>query len=104
MNKLTEVQYVYIYIYIYLKMDYNALKSTGLTNFMKVLMCFLVICSNGGGQVSPVQTEAFCRLLLSFSSCLRFKIMWLMVRSFSPQGHVELGIIWNLRRYGLVTP
>jgi len=79
-------------------MAYNALKS------MNVLMCFLVSCSNGGGQVSPVRTLAFRRILLSFSSCVQFKIMWLIVcSSFSPQGHVELGIILDLCRYCLVT-
>jgi len=44
-------------------MTYNALKSIDLTNFVKVLMCFLVSCSNGGDKVSPVQTMAFRRLL-----------------------------------------
>jgi len=47
-------------------MAYNALKSTDLTNFVNVLMWFLVSCSNGGGQVSPVQTMAFRGILLSF--------------------------------------
>jgi len=78
-------------------MAYNELKSIDLTNFVEVLMWFLVSCSNGGGQVSPVRTMAFSRILLSFSSCVEFKIMWLIVcSSFSPQGHVELGIILNL--------
>ena len=45
--------------------------------------------------MSPVRTMAFRRILLSFSSCLQFKIMWLIVCSFSPQGHVELGIIFE---------
>ena len=39
-------------------MAYNVLKSIDLTNFVNVLMCFLVSCSNGGGQVSPVGTMA----------------------------------------------
>jgi hypothetical protein len=48
---------------------------------------------------------AFCRILLSFSSCVQFKIMWLiMCSSFSLQGHVEVGIILNLWRYDLVKP
>ena len=68
-------------------------------------MWFLVSCSNGGGQVSPIQTMAFRRILLSFSSCVQIKIMWLTVcSSFSPKGHVELGIILNLWRYNLVKP
>jgi len=74
-------------------MTYNAVKSIDLTNFMNVLMCFLVSCSDSGGQASPVQTIAFCRILLSFSSCVQFKIMWLTVcSSFILQWHVELGI------------
>ena len=44
-------------------MTYNALKSTDLTNFMNVLMCFLVRCSNGGSQVSPVRAMAFHRIV-----------------------------------------
>ena len=60
-------------------MAYNALKSIDLTNFMNVLMWFLVSSSNGGGQVSPVRTMAFRRILLSFSSCVQFKIIWLIV-------------------------
>ena len=55
-------------------MAYNALKSIDLTNFVKVLMCFLVSCSNGGGQLSPVRTMAFRTILLLFSSCVQFKI------------------------------
>ena len=35
-------------------MAYDALKSIDLTNFVKILMCFLVSCSNGEGKVSPV--------------------------------------------------
>ena len=36
--------------------------------------------------MSPVQTMAFRRILLSFSSCVQFKIMWLIVcSSFSPR-------------------
>jgi len=86
-------------------MAYNVLKSIDLTNFVNVLMCFLVNCSSRGGQVSPVRAMAFRRILLSFSSCVQFKIMWLIVcSSFSPQRHVELGIILNLWRYDLVTP
>jgi len=86
-------------------MTYNALKSIELTEFVKVLMWFLVSCSNGGGQVSPVRTMTFRRILLSFSSFVQFKIMWLIVcSSFSPEGHVELGIILNLWRYDLVKP
>ena len=84
-------------------MAYNALKSIDVTNYVKVLMCFLVSCSNRGVQVSPVRTTAFRRILLSFSSCVQFRIMWLIVcSSFSPQGHVELRIILNLWRYDLV--
>jgi hypothetical protein len=71
-------------------MTYNVLKSVDLTNFVNVLMRFLVNCSNGGGQVSPVRTVAFRRILLSFS--------------FSVQGHVEVAIILNLWRYDLVKP
>ena len=86
-------------------MTYNALRSIDLTDFVNVLMWFLVSCSNGGGQVSPVRAMAFRRILLSFSSFVQFKIMWLIVySSFSPQGHVELGIILNLWRYDLVKP
>ena len=55
-------------------MAYNALKSIDVTNFVKVLMCFLVSCSNGGGQVSPVRTVAFRRIRLSFSSCVQLKL------------------------------
>jgi len=85
-------------------MTYNVLKSIDLTNFVNVLMWFLGNCSNSGGQVSPVRIMAFRRILLSFSSCLQFKIMWLIVCSFSLQGHVGLGIILNLWRYDLVKP
>ena len=85
-------------------MTYNALKSIDNTNLVNVLMWFRVSCSNGGGQVSPVRTMAFRRILLSVSSCVQFKIMWLTVCSFSLQGHVELGIILNLWRYDLVKP
>jgi len=36
---------------------------------------------------------------------VQFKIIWLIVcSSFSPQGHVELGIILNLWRYDMVKP
>jgi hypothetical protein len=80
-------------------MKYDALKSIDLTNFVNVLMCFLVTCSNGGGQVLPVWTVAFRMILFSFSSCVRFKIIWLIVcSSFSPQIHVELGIILCMGR------
>ena len=80
-------------------MAYNALKSVDLTNFVNVLMCFLVSCSNGGGQVSHAWPVAFRRILLTFSSCVQLKIMWLIVcSSFSPQRHLELGIILNLWR------
>jgi len=86
-------------------MTYNALKSIDLTKFVNVLMCFLVSCSNGGGQVSPVRAVAFRMILLSYSSCVQFKIMWLIVcSSFILQGHVELGINLNLWRYDLVKP
>ena len=86
-------------------MSYNALKSIDLTKFVKVLMCFLVSCSNGGGQLSPVRTMAFRRNLLSFSSCVQVKIMWLTVcSSFILQEHVELGINLNLWRCDLVNP
>ena len=86
-------------------MAYNALKSIDLTNFVNVLMWFLVSCSNGGGQVSPVRTMVFHMILLLFSSCVQFKIMRLIVcSSFSPQEHVALGIILNLWRYDLVKP
>ena len=86
-------------------MTYNALKSIDPTKFLKVLMCFFVSCSNGGGQVSPVRTMVFRRNLLSFSSFVHFKIMWLTVcSSFILQEHVELGINLNLWRYDLVKP
>jgi hypothetical protein len=86
-------------------MTYNALKYIDLTNLVIVLMCFLVSCSNGGGQVSPVRSLAFHWILLSFSSCVQFKILWLIVcSSFSLQGHVEVAIILNLWRYDLVKP
>ena len=53
--------------------------------------------------MSPVRTMALRRLLLSFSSCAQFRIMWLTVSFFfGPQEHVELGIILNLLRYDLV--
>ena len=56
-------------------------------------------------SMSPVQTMAFRRSLLSFSRCVQFIIVWLIVCfSFSPQGHVEFGIILNLWRYDLVKP
>jgi len=71
---------------------------------MNVLMWFLVSCSYGGGQMSPVRITPFRRILLSFSICGQFKIMWLIVCSFSPQGHIELGIILNQWRYDQVKP
>jgi len=84
---------------------YNVLNSIDLTNFLNALMCFLMSCSNRGGQVSPVRTMALRRILLSSSSCVQFRIMWLIVcSSFSPQGHFVLGIILNLWRYDLVKP
>ena len=55
-------------------MAHNELKSIDLTNFVNVLMRFLVSCSNGGGQVSPVRTMVFRRILLSFSSCVQFSL------------------------------
>ena len=68
-------------------------------------MYFLVSCSDGGGHVSPVRTMVFRRNLLSFSSCVHFKIMWLTVcSSFILQEHVELGINLNLWSYDLVIP
>ena len=55
--------------------------------------------------MSPVRSVAFRTILLSFSSCVQFKIMWSIVcSSFSPQGHVELGIILNIWQYDLVKP
>ena len=82
-------------------MAYNALISIDLTNFVNIMMWFLVSCSNGGGQVSPVWTIDPSLIY----SCVQFKIMWLNVcSSFSPQGHVELGIILNPWRYNLVKP
>ena len=86
-------------------MTYYGLKSIDLTNFVNVLMCFLVSCSNSGGQVTPVRTMAFSRILLSFTGCVQFKIMWLIVcSSFILEGHVELGINLNLWKYYLVKP
>jgi len=83
--------------------SYTVLKSIDLTNFVNVLMCFLVSCSNR--EVSPVRTVALRRILLSVSGCVQFRIMWLIVcSSFSPQGHVELGIILNVWRYDLAKP
>jgi hypothetical protein len=86
-------------------MTYNMLKSVDFTNFVNILMCFLVNCSNGGGQVSPVRIMAFRKILLSFSSYVHCKIIWLIVcSSFSLQGHVEVVIILNMRKYDLVKP
>jgi len=85
--------------------NFNVLKSIDLKNFVNMLMWFLVSCSNSGGQVSPVRTVAFRRILLLFSSCVQFKIMWLIVcSSFSLQGYVGLEIILNLWKYDLVKP
>ena len=84
-------------------MTYIGLKSIDVTNFVKVLTCFLVSCTNVGSQVSPLRTMAFLRTLLLFSSCVQFKILWLIIcSSFILQGHVELGINLNLWRYDLV--
>jgi len=78
-------------------MTYSVLKSIDLTNFMNSLICFLVNCSYGGGQVSPVWVMAFCRIFLSISSSVHLKIMWLIVcSSCSLQGLVEFGIILNV--------
>ena len=86
-------------------MTYSALKSIDLTNFMILLVCFLVSSSKGGRHVSPVWTMAFRRILLSFSNCVQFKIIGLIVRSsFTLQGNVELGINLNLWRYDLIKP
>jgi len=54
--------------------------------------------------MSPVRTMAFRRILLSFSSCVQFKIIRLIVCYFILRGHVELGIKLNLWRYDLVKP
>ena len=86
-------------------MTYSGLKSIDFANFVNVLMCVLVSCSNGGGQVSPVRTMALRRILLSFSSFVQFIIIWLIVcSSFILQEHVELGINLNLWRYDLAKP
>ena len=69
-----------------------------------MLIWLLVSCSNGGGQVSPVRTMTFRRILLSCSSCVQFKIMWLIVCTFSLQGYVGLGVILNVWRYDIVKP
>ena len=80
-------------------MTYNVLKSIDLTNFVNSLIRFLVSCAYGVGQVPPVRVMAFCRIFLSFSSCVHLKIMWLIVcSSCSLQGQVEFGIILNLCR------
>ena len=71
---------------------------------MNSLICFPVSCSYGVGQVSPVRVMAVWRIL-SFSSCVHLKIMWLIVcSSCTLQGHVEFGIILNLCRYDLFKP
>jgi len=86
-------------------MTYSVLKSIDLTNCMNSFICFLVSCSYGVGQVSPVRLMAFWRILLSFSSCVHLKMMSLIVcSSCSLQGHVEFGIILNLCRYNLFKP
>ena len=70
---------------------------------MNSLICFPV-SSYGVGQVSPVRVMAFWRIL-SFSSCVHLKMMWLIVcSSCSLQGQVEFGIILNLCRYDLFKP
>ena len=47
-------------------MTYNALKYIDLTKFMKVLMCFLVSCSNVGGHVSPFRLWYFVGIFSHF--------------------------------------
>ena len=101
---ICQINYLNYNMYIYTINGYNALKSIDFINFVNVLMCFLVSRSSGGGQVSPVPTMAFRRILLSLSSCVQLKIIWLIVCSSSPQVHVELGMIWNLQRHDLVKP
>jgi len=86
-------------------MTYNVLKSIDVTKFMNSLICFLESCAYGAGQVPLVRVMAFCRIFLSFSSCVHLKIMWLIVcSSCTLQGHVEFGIILNLCRYDLLKP
>jgi hypothetical protein len=83
-------------------MPYSALKSIDFANFVNVLMCFLVSCSNGGDPVSHVRNMALRTFLLSFHSFVQFIIIWLLLcSSFILQGHVELGINLNLWRYDL---
>jgi hypothetical protein len=43
-------------------------------------------------------------MLKKNSSCVQFRFVWLIVCSFSPQGHVELGKILHLWRYDRVKP
>lgn len=42
-------------------MTYNALKCIDITDFVNILVCFLVSCSHDGGHVSPVRTMAVHR-------------------------------------------
>ena len=80
---------------------YKVLKSIDLTNFVNVLMCSLVSCSEG----------ARCHLcglwLLSFSSCVQFRIMWpwgssqgYLLRRCAEQGlqpcYLHVPIAWEL--------
>jgi len=63
-------------------MTYNALKSIDLTKFMKVLMCFLVSCSNGRGHVCVCVCVCVCVwvclhmslwfTMCSLAACARF--------------------------------
>ena len=81
------------------------LKSIDFTNCMNSMISCRVSLSYGVGQVSPVRVMAFCRVLLSFSSCGQLKIMCLIVCSAgSLQGQVELGLILSLCRYALFKP
>ena len=57
-------------------MTYNGLKSVDLTNFVILLVCFLVSSSKGGRHVSPVWTMAFRRILLSFSNLTKWQEQW----------------------------
>jgi hypothetical protein len=69
-------------------MTYNALQSIDFTNFVNVLMCFPVNCSNGGG---PGVTGLDCGItqVASLIFQLReFKIMWLIVCSHSLNWHL----------------
>jgi len=68
--------------------------------------CYLwVVQTDVARQVSPVRTVILRRFRLSFSSCVQFKIIWLIVCSyFIPYRQVELGINLNLWRYDLFKP